>query len=445
MASGLGWIGILRLGLVQTALGAVVVICTSTLNRVMVVELALPAMVPGILVAAHYAVQILRPRWGYGSDAGGRRTPWIIGGMAMLSAGGTGAALATSLIAADPVLGLVAAALAFLMIGAGVGAAGTSLLVLLATHVAPERRPAAATVVWLMMIAGFVVTAATIGALLDPFSAERLVILVACAAGIAFLVTLVAVWGIERDAAAPVESGPAPSFRAALAEVMREETVRRFAVFVFVSMLAYSAQDLILEPYAGLVFGLTPGESTALSGVHHGGVLLGMLVAGAICTLAGRRRGGAMETWVVGGCLASGAAMLALALGGAYPGWWPLRINVFVLGVSNGAFAVAAIGTMMAIAATGRARREGTRMGVFGAAQAVAFGLGGLVGAVSVDVMRLFLASTSTAYGVVFAAEAVLFLTAAVLALRVGRRADIAAAPMQAATLGRGVIAGLVR
>ena len=85
--------GIVRLGLVQTALGAIVVLMTSTINRVMVVELALPAMVPGMLVASHYAIQILRPAWGYGSDVGGRRTPWIVGGMAALALGGTGAAL----------------------------------------------------------------------------------------------------------------------------------------------------------------------------------------------------------------------------------------------------------------------------------------------------------------------------------------------------------------
>ena len=72
----------------QTALGAIVVLTTSTLNRVMVVELALPAMLPGVLVALHYAVQLLRPRLGHGSDVGGRRTPWIIGGMAVLALGG---------------------------------------------------------------------------------------------------------------------------------------------------------------------------------------------------------------------------------------------------------------------------------------------------------------------------------------------------------------------
>jgi BCD family chlorophyll transporter-like MFS transporter len=445
MAPALGWIGILRLGLVQTALGAVVVISTSTLNRVMVVELALPAMVPGLLVAAHYAVQILRPRWGYGSDAGGRRTPWIIGGMALLSLGGAGAALATAWMSVDPVFGLVGAALAFLMIGAGVGAAGTSLLVLLATEVAPERRPAAATLVWLMMIAGFAVTAGTLGALLDPYSPQRLVGLVAAASVLAFAVATLAVWGVERARRVPVDATPAPPFRAALAEAWRDATVRRFSVFVFLSMLAYSAQDLILEPYAGLVFGFTPGQSTALSGVHHGGVLLGMIAVGAVCTLLGRRRIGTLGAWVVGGCLCSGVAMFGLVLAASAPELWPLRLNVFVLGVSNGAFAVAAIAMMMSIAAGGQARREGTRMGVFGAAQAIAFGLGGFLGAVSVDVARLALDSIPAAYGIVFAVEAGLFMVSGLLALRLGRADGESAQGIDRLTLGRGVIAGVVR
>ena len=70
------------------ALGAVVVLTTSTLNRVMVVELALPAMLPGALVALHYAVQVLRPRWATALTSAAARTPWIIGGMALLALGG---------------------------------------------------------------------------------------------------------------------------------------------------------------------------------------------------------------------------------------------------------------------------------------------------------------------------------------------------------------------
>jgi BCD family chlorophyll transporter-like MFS transporter len=84
---GMSWIGILRCGLVQTCIGAIVVLSTSTYNRVMVVELALPAMLPGALVALHYAVEMARPRWGYGSDMGGSRVPWIRGGVAILAIG----------------------------------------------------------------------------------------------------------------------------------------------------------------------------------------------------------------------------------------------------------------------------------------------------------------------------------------------------------------------
>ena len=125
----LGWLGIVRLGLVQASLGAIVVMTTSVMNRVMVVELALPAILPGALIAWHYLIQVLRPRLGHGSDAGGRRTPWILGGMAVLAAGGVLAAVSVSVMASSVAGGITLAVLAFSLIGTGVGAAGTSLLI----------------------------------------------------------------------------------------------------------------------------------------------------------------------------------------------------------------------------------------------------------------------------------------------------------------------------
>ncbi|MEE3109565.1 MAG: PucC family protein, partial [Pseudomonadota bacterium] len=249
----LSWLGIVRLGLVQTALGAIVVLTTSTLNRIMVVELALPAMIPGALVALHYAVQLLRPRLGHGSDVGGRRSPWIIGGMAVLGLGGFAAAAATALMATAPLLGILAATAAFIVVGIGVGASGTNLLVLLAKRVAPERRPAAATIVWMMMIFGFILTAATAGAALEPFSFSRLLMVSGSVALLALLVTALALWGIEGEGvgSAPEEAAQKVPFREALASVWGEPEARRFTLFIFVSMLAYSAQDLILEPFAG--------------------------------------------------------------------------------------------------------------------------------------------------------------------------------------------------
>ena len=85
MKAQFGWLGVVRLGLVQAALGAIVVLTTSTLNRVMVVEMALPALLPGLLLAWHYVVQMARPRMGHGADQGRRCTPWILGGMVILA------------------------------------------------------------------------------------------------------------------------------------------------------------------------------------------------------------------------------------------------------------------------------------------------------------------------------------------------------------------------
>jgi BCD family chlorophyll transporter-like MFS transporter len=421
----LGWGGIARLGLVQMALGAIVVLTTSTLNRVMVVELALPALVPGLLVALHYAVQASRPRMGFGSDRGSRRTPWIVGGQIVLASGGFLAALGTSWMATRPVAGMALAVVAFVLVGLGVSAAGTSLLALLAKRVDPSRRAAAAATVWTMMIVGFAVTAGVAGRFLDPYSPARLVAVSATVSAVAVLVTLIALWRLEGHASAPARAAEdtpmtATRFRDALVEVWREPDARRFTVFVFVSMLAYSAQDLILEPFAGVMFGFTPGESTQLSGVQHAGTLAGMLLA----ALAGRRVAGvgfgSLRAWTVWGCVASCVALAGLAVAGfgAAP-HWPLQANVFVLGVSNGAFSIAAIGSMMALANHGRESREGTRLGLWGAAQAIAFASGGVLGTAASDLARWVVGAPGPAYASVFAVEALLFIASARLARRI--------------------------
>jgi BCD family chlorophyll transporter-like MFS transporter len=431
----LGWPGIVRLGLVQTALGAIVVLTTSTINRVMVVELALPAILPGALVGLHYAVQVLRPRWGHGADVGGRLTPWVIGGMAVLALGGFGAAVATAWMATHFIAGLALGVLAFIAIGIGVGASGTSLLVLLSRRVAHERRPAAATILWVMMIAGFIVTAATAGKFLDPFSMNRLVLVSGIVSALALAVTALAVAGIEGEAQ-PDEAATRkePSrFGEALAEVWAEPRARLFAIFIFVSMVAYSAQDLILEPFAGVVFGFTPGQSTRLAGVQHGGVLAGMVLVGVVTTMFGGRSIAMTRTWTVGGCAVS-ALVLATLSAAAFAGPdFPFRTTVFLLGLANGAFAVAAIGAMMQLVSEGAAERQGVRMGLWGAAQGVAFGIGGFLGAAAIDVARLIASSTLAAYSAVFFAEALLFVLSAFLAWKVAASAQKADVPAREA------------
>ena len=418
--ASLGWLGIVRLGLVQSAIGAIVMLATSLLNRLMVVEYALPAALPAGLVAWHYAVQLSRPVWGHGSDRGRRRTPWIVGGMALLAGGAMLAVQALGILASSAVLGYAGAILAFTLIGAGVGAAGTSLLALLATQVAPARRAAAASATWIMMVAGIVISSKVAGEMIDPFSFARLQLVVAGVAGSAFLVSALAIWGVEGKPAVLVEplATPPQPFGAALAELWADSDARRFTVFVFLSMLAYSMQDLILEPFTGLRFAMTPGQSTQISSVQHSGVLIGMILVGVGGSAFGGRSVRGLRRWIVGGCIGSALALGGLAMAAQIGPGWPIVPNIFLLGFANGVFAVAAIGAMMELAGASGTKSEGIRMGVWGAAQAIAFGLGGLTGAVAVDAGRALIGSLPETFMLVFGAEALLFLVAAALSLR---------------------------
>jgi MFS transporter, BCD family, chlorophyll transporter len=422
-AGPLSWPAIIRLGLVQASLGAVVALCTSTLNRVMVVEMGLAAAIPAALVALHFAVQMTRPRWGFGSDVGNRRTPWIIGGMGFLCLGGLGATDAVLMMGSAPTMGIVMSVVSYILIGLGVGAAGTSLLALMATRVVPERRPAAASIAWIMMVFGIVVSSIVVGNMIEPFTAQNLAFAATGVAGFAFLTTVIALHNMEpEDATLPLEEfSPKPSqtradFIAAVQEIWREPLARRFTIFVFLSMIAYSAQDLILEPFGGLVFNMTPGQTTQMSGSQHGGVMLGMILTGVLGGRSTRSGAGWMQTWAILGCLGSAVALAGLGAAALVGPAWPLKANVFVLGFANGVFAVSAIGSMMGLAGKGRSAREGTRMGIWGAAQAIAFGLGGFLGASGVDVLRKIVPQTGDAFFVIFALEAALFVAAAYVA-----------------------------
>lgn len=421
----LSWFGIVRLGLVQTALGSVTVLTMAMLNRVMVVELALPSMLPGLLVGLHYAMQLLRPRLGYGSDLGGRRTPWIVGGMALHAAGGALAAVGTALMATHLLFGIALAVAAFIMIGIGVSAAGTSLLVLLAKRTAPARRSAAASIAWTMMVTGFIGTTAAAGYALDPFSGARMIAVSSVVSVVAMLLTLVGVWNIEGEA--PAGEGrpagtlpPSSTFREELAGIWREKEARRFAIFIFISMLAYSAPDLILEPFAGAVFSMTPGETTRLAGYQHTGTMIGMILLPLLHRMipAWRNR---TTPWIVGGCIGCALGLVNMAAAAAVGPGFPLRASFVLLGLTSGIFSIAAIGAMMNLVGAGHKNREGTRMGLWGASQAISYAVGGFLGTLASDAARHVLPSVGLSYALVFALEAGLFIFAACLAIWIGK------------------------
>jgi BCD family chlorophyll transporter-like MFS transporter len=322
--------------------------------------------------------------------------------------------------------GVALAVLAYVLVGIGIAAAGTANLALLSKRVEPGRRPLVAALVWIMMIAGFSVSAGLAGHFLQPFSARRLIEVFAGAGALAFALGVLAVRGIEtRQGATTPAARPglgarigSPSLRSGLRQLWAEPAARRFTVFLFVSMLAFSAQELLLEPFAGLVFGFAPAASARLAGLQNAGVVAGMLLVVLAALLRRGQNVGFSLHWMIGGTSGSAVAVAALALIAARGLLPMLAPAAVVLGLANGAFAVAAIGVMMDLSSSGGRGREGLRMGVWGAAQALAFAAGGLSAGAAVDLSRWLLGSASSAYVLVFCLDAALFVVAIWWALR---------------------------
>ncbi|MEM6857439.1 MAG: BCD family MFS transporter [Pseudomonadota bacterium] len=419
---GLSWFAIARIGLVQASLGAMVMLTTTVLNRIMIVEYGLMAAIPAGLVGWHYAVQLSRPIWGHGSDKGANRGLWIFGGLAVLAIGALMAVYATTLAGTSMGLTIALGIVAYAIIGIGVGAGGTSALALLASGVAPERRAAAAAVTWIMMIAGIATSAIITGPFLDPFGPERLIRVASVLVVICLTVTALAVFRIEPRSSIEFEAdktkGAPPDFVTAIKEIFAETAARRFTIFIFVAMMAYNMQDLILEPFAGIVFGMTPGESTSLGGMQNAGALVGMILAGIGGSAFAGRMPVELKHWIAVGCIGAALALGGLAMGAMVGPRWPIHANVMAFGFFAGIFTVAAIGAMMGLAGAGEKTREGVRMGVWGASQAIAFGLGGFVGALGRDVAKQAFGDDGRAFQLVFASEAALFVIAALLAWR---------------------------
>ena len=345
--------------MVQAALGAVVVLVTSTLNRVMVVEYALPALLPGVLVALHYAVQLIRPRFGYGSDRGGRRTPWIIGGMAVLGGGGVLCSIATVLLHAHAGLGLALAIVGYAMVGIGVGGR---------RHIAAgadgkaRGRPASGgrrhhhvdiddRRLRRDLRGGGPFSGSVLAAALDSGHRRggRRCLLDRARGGVERRARRSAPAARMPRRAPRTATGRSPTPCAGCGAIRRRAPSRCSCSF----RCSPTAPRSCCSSRSAGWYSATPWESRPGSpDPGMAAALIGMIGVGLLCS--GRRRFGSLRQWTVGGCCASAAALSCLGFASIVGPGWPLRLSVLALGVSNGVFAVSAIGSMMELAHDGR-------------------------------------------------------------------------------------------
>jgi BCD family chlorophyll transporter-like MFS transporter len=414
---------LLRLSLFQVSVGMAVVLLNGTLNRVMILELGVPAWVVSLMISLPLAFAPLRALIGFRSDThrsalGWRRVPYIWLGT-MLQFGGLAIMpFALILLSGDTRgpehIGQVGAALAFLLVGAGLHTTQTAGLAL-ATDLAPRAsRPRVVALLYVMLLVGMVATSLVFGGLLEQFSQFRLIQVIQGTALLTMVLNCVALWKQEaRDPARSAAPARKPSFGEAWAAFSGQGRTRRFLVTVGLGTAAFSMQDVLLEPYGGEILNLGVADTTQLTAFLAGGTLAAFALAARMLG-----RGSDPHRLAAIGALVGIGAFAAVVFAAPLGSALLFRVGATLIGLGGGFFSV---GSLTAAMALDRGDHSGLALGAWGAVQATAAGAAIAVGGALRDVISTLgsrgllgeaLAGPAVGYSFVYHLEIVLlFMT----------------------------------
>ncbi len=416
---------LLRLSLFQISVGMVLVLTNGTLNRVMIVELGVPASLVALMISLPILFAPLRALIGHRSDhyksyLGWRRVPFIwigsimqFGGLAImpfallvLTGQGHGPAW----------IGQIGAAIAFILVGAGTHTTQTAGLAL-ATDIAPEAsRPRVVALLYVMLLVGMVGSSLLLGWLLSEFSPTRLIQVVQGSAMVAIALNLTALWKQEsRDPERTRHDVQRPPFRQVWREYVNQPDARRMLVAVALGSAGFSMQDILLEPFGGQILHMSVGATTSLTALMAGGTLLALIFAARVLS-----RGMLPARLAAIGALVGIFAFALVVCGGAFEWAFLFKAGTILIGCGTGLFSVGLLSEAMRFADKSG---SGMALGAWGAVQATATGiataLGGALrdGVAAVGATGFFgpgLMTEQAAYGVVYHLEIFLLFMALV-------------------------------
>ena len=410
---------LLRLSLFQVSVGMTTALLLGTLNRVLIVELGVAAWIVSVMVALPLLAAPFRALVGFRSDThrsfiGWRRVPFIwigsmlqFGGLAILP-------FALILLSGDthwPTwIGPLSAAIAFLVVGAGIQTVQTAGLALATDLAADENRARVVALMYTMLLVGLFVAGIVFSLLLAEFTKLRLIQVVQGSAFAAFMLNVLAVWKQEpRQPSRTSSSQPRPDFRQTWRTFVAQPGHLRFMVALFAGTAAFSMQDIILEPYGGEILGLSVSATSLLTALMASGSLLAFMAA-ASWLQRGDNPYRLAALGVVVGMLAFALVLLAEPLQSALV----FRVGTFLIGFGSGLFAVTTLSAAMGLEANGL---TGLALGAWGAVQATASGLAVVCGGTLRDLfsgiatsggMGEVLTSAGVGYGVVYYVELML-------------------------------------
>ncbi len=419
---------LLRLSLFQISVGMAQVLLLGTLNRVMIVELSVPALIVAAMISIPVLVAPFRAILGHRSDTyrsaiGWKRVPylwfgslWQMGGLALMP-------FALILLSGDQIMGPTwageaFAAIAFLMAGLGMHMTQTAGLALAADRATEETRPRVVALLYVMFLVGMGIAAIIVGWLLRDFDQITLIRVVQGCGAMTLVLNIVALWKQEvmRPMTKAEREAPRQSFREAWAALAAEPGALRLLAVVMVGTLAFNMQDVLLEPYGGQVLGLSVGMTTLLTASWALGALVGFVWS------ARRLAQGAVAHRLAARGILIGIAAFTLVLLSALFGSKALFfVSAMGIGLGSGTFGIATLTVAMMVIVRGA---SGIALGAWGAAQATAAGLAVFMGGALRDLVAHAAAagylgaldSPSLGYSVVYLTEiGLLFTTLAVL------------------------------
>jgi MFS transporter, BCD family, chlorophyll transporter len=417
---------LLRLSLFQVTVGMAAVLVIGTLNRVMIVELAVPAWIVAVMLALPLLFAPLRALIGFKSDnhrsiLGWRRVPYIWFGTMMQFGGLAIMPFALLILSGDTTgpayVGYISAALAFLLVGAGLHTVQTIGLTL-ATDLAPEAaRPRVVALLCAMLLVGMAVSAIVFGALLSNFSQVRLIQVIQGAAVVTMVLNCIALWKQEARNPSLTMRNHAPEFRQAWTIFSSTGQVRRRLIATGLGTFGFSMQDILLEPYGGKILNMSVASTTALTAMLATGGAIGLYCAARRLT-----RGADAHRVAGSGALAGLFAFAAIIFAAPLQSTILFSAGVTLIGFGGGLFAHGTLTAMMSLA---KPEDRGLALGAWGATQATAAGLGIAASGIVYDLSTKFasgghlgeaLNNAATGYGLVYTIE-ILFLLATIVAI----------------------------
>ncbi len=411
---------LMRLSLFQVSVGMALVLMIGTLTRVMIVELHVSATLVGLMISLPLLAAPFRALIGFRSDhhrseLGWRRVPYLwmgtmiqFGGLsimpfALLVLSGLGQASH-----APAWIGQVAAGFAFLLVGAGLHTTQTVGLALATDLATPESRPKVVGPMYVRLLLGMMGSAVAFGVALTEFSPGQLIRVIQAAAVLTLVLNTVALWKQEsRSRAYKPGAGRAPDFRDTWQLYCSgEQSVRRL-IAIGLGTMAFTMEDVLLEPYGGEILGLSVGETTLLTATLAIGGLLGFALASRVLS-----RG--MDPLRLAGIGAAAGvpafAMVILSAPTAMPSLFAM--GTLLIGFGAGLFGH---GTLTATMNLAPSSQSGLALGAWGAVQATGAGIAVALGGILRDLAALA-GGSSFGYTSVYALEIVLLaLTMATL------------------------------